>query len=72
VDSKELLEAQYLNRQPRAESAPSDCYYCPECELLYAPADTHEHYAPGFPSSTGKRQCPTCAGVVTYMGESDA
>ena len=46
-------------------------YYCHDCDLAYMASDTHAYYAPGFPSATSARQCPTCAHKLTPVNDDD-
>ena len=46
-------------------------YYCHECDLAYLADDTHAYYAPGFPSATSARQCPTCATKLSAISDDD-
>ena len=48
-----------------------DLYHCAACELVYLGEDTHEYYAPGFPSLTGARGCPVDGDKLTLMGDAD-
>ena len=45
-----------------------DFYHCKECELVYLERDTHEYYAPGFPTHNGARGCPVDGSKLTLMG----
>ena len=47
-------------------------YYCATCELVYLERDTHAYYAPGFPTLTAKRACPTCADALEPVDDADA
>ncbi len=46
-------------------------YHCATCELVYMADDTHEYYAPGFPTLTSARGCPTCADKLAPIDDAD-
>ena len=48
-----------------------DLYYCEPCDLVYLAEDTHEYYAPGFPTYGTARACPVDGDKLTLIGDAD-